>query len=219
MTYISKKLIIIPSGVLRKPLLASIALLLALALAACATETPMPTPQGLGMFTGAVNDELFIAVAAAEHPDESLERAIMVYLCDGADRSAWLVAESAGDTATLSGEDVQVTLSLRGNNVSGEVRIAGAAAQPFTVERAQEDTGLFRVQRVGPPDYIGGWIILNNFEQRGALTENGRVIENPFLDVATGTAETGVGTFSDITQLPCIPVPGWGCIPIPQMPR
>jgi hypothetical protein len=103
------------------------------------------------MFTGAVDGDLFIAVAAAEHPGEDFERAIMVYLCDGADRSTWLVAESAGDTATLQDGDVEVVLSSTGTTVSGQVHIAGEAPHTFTAERALGDAGLYRVQRVGPP--------------------------------------------------------------------
>jgi hypothetical protein len=197
-----------------KLFLSSITLLMVLTLAAC-TSDAAPTSEGLGQFVGEVNEDLFIAVAAALHPDPALERVYYVYLCDGAERSTWLLAESESSSAILESDDVTVTLAVSGNTVTGQLDIAGDV-QPFVAEPAREGAGLFRMQRVGPPDYTGGWIILNSFAQRGALTEDGTVIENPVLNAATGTVETSLGTFSDITQLPCIPVPGWGCIPIPH---
>lgn len=199
-----------------------------LALAACAApDMSEPPPEGLGMFVGSVgsiDDEFFIAVAAAEHPADEFDTAYLVYLCDNADRSTWLLLESDGGPLVFEGDDVTVTLSDVGvqrlangsDAFTGEVAIDGEAARSFTAERAEEDAGLFRKQRVGPPDYIGGWIILNSTQQVGALTEGGTVIENPTLNLAARTAETSIGTLSDITQLPCIPVPGWGCIPLPH---
>lgn len=199
-----------------------------LALAACAApDVSEPPPDGLGMFVGSVgpvDDEVFIAVAAAEHPADEFETAYLVYLCDNADRSNWLLLESDGGPLVFQGDDVTVTVSHVGvqrlangaYGFTGEVAIDGEAPRSFTAERAEEDAGLFRTQRVGPPDYIGGWVILNSMQQVGALTEGGTVIENPTLNLATRTAETSIGTLSDITQLPCIPVPGWGCIPLPH---
>lgn len=199
-----------------------------LTLAACAApDVSEPPPEAHGMFVGPVGPvehELFIAVAAVEHPADEFATAYLVYLCDNADRSNWLQLESGGGPLVFEGDDVTVTLSDVGverrpdgsEAVMGEVAIDGEATRSFTAERAEEDAGLFRKQRVGPPGYVGGWIILNTAQQVGALTEDSTVIENPTLDLATRTAETSVGTFSDITQLPCIPVPGWGCIPIPH---
>jgi hypothetical protein len=193
--------------------LSMIGVLVTLLIGACSAAEP--TADGVGTFVGEVNEDLFIAVAAALHPEVAFERVYYVYLCDGAERSTWLLAESEGSSATLEDGDVTVTLAVNGNTISGQVDIAGDV-QPFVAEPARDGAGLFRLQRVGPPHYTGGWIILNSFEQRGALTENGTIIENPVLDAATGTVETQVGTFSNISRLPCIPVPRFGCIPLPQ---
>jgi hypothetical protein len=187
-------------------------------------EGPTEPIEGTGTFVGAVHQELFIAIAAAEHPDSEVERAYYAYLCDNADRSTWLLLESDGDDVVLEADDVSVTLSVAAvqrladgaDVVSGEVSIAGEPTRSFTAERAEGEGGLYRVERVGPPHYTGGWIILNSGHQVGAVTTDGVVVDNPILDVATGTAESSVVTLTNISQLPCIPVPRFGCIPLPR---
>lgn len=221
-----------------------------LALTACGAPdaTVVPT-EGLGMFVGAVDDtrhfdgpegrqappELFIAIVAAEHPAAEHERVYYAYLCDGAERSTWLLLESDGEGAVLEAGDVTVTLSGVGSNrltngadaLTGEVSIAGEPTRAFTAERAQDDAGLYRGElvestghasaRSASTRYVGGWIILNSGHQLGAVTVDGVVVDNPTLDVATGSVVSSVGTFSGVTTLPCIPVPRFGCIPVPQL--
>lgn len=208
-----------------------------LTLAACGSpEVTVPPTEGFGMFVGAVEEtrsldhpegrqappELFIAIAVAEHPAAEHERVYYAYLCDGEEHSTWLLLEGDGDRVVLEADDVTVTLSDVSDNrladgadaLSGEVSIAGEPPRTFIAERAQGDAGLYRGELVNSPRYVGGWIILNNGQQLGAVTLDGVVVDNPTLDVATGTAVSSVGTFSNIPTIPCIPVPGIGCIPI-----
>jgi hypothetical protein len=70
---------------------------------------------------------------------------------------------------------------------------------PFTTTLATGDAGLYRAEAiVEGRDYIGGWIVLNDGRQRGAIVFSGQVLENPMLDVAAGQAETSVGALSTV---------------------
>jgi hypothetical protein len=145
-------------------------------------------------FAGEVNEELFIGVLVAEDQPVPDRKALIVYLCDGADISTWLFGETMDDTVVLEAGDIHVALSLGEDSVTGEVEQAGAAPQAFTAEFATEDAGLFRaVETVDGQDYVGGWVVLNDGRQRGALTLGGEVIENPTLDLAIREAETSIG--------------------------
>ena len=147
-------------------------------------------------FTGEVDEDLFIGVLVADHPPVPDRKALVVYLCDGADVSTWLFGEAIGDTAVLEVADTRVELSMNEGSAAGAVSQAGGAPQEFVAEFATGDAGLYRaVETIDGQDYVGGWIVLNNLEQRGAITLGGQVIENPTLDLTTGEAETSVGTF------------------------
>lgn len=203
-----------------KTLLIAIAAILALLLAACTvdnTDTGNAIPGGLGAFVGQVNDDLFIAIASADHPSEEYERVFLVYLCDGADQATWLRTESRIQPAVAEGDDVRVEFAVVEGGVSGHIEIAGGEPQPFTATRAEGDAGLYRAEETfNETAYIGGWIVLTTFAQRGAVTVDGVVVANPTLDVDSGQAATEVGTFSNVNSLPCIPVPRFGCIPVPN---
>jgi hypothetical protein len=162
-------------------------------LAACATAD---TTLWADAFAGAVDDDLFIGVLVAGHPPDHTQRTVIVYLCDGADVATWFFEDTTSDSVVLEAGDTRVELSLGEDAVTGEVELAGAAAQAFTAELATVDGGLFRaVKTVEGQDYVGGWIVLSDLRQRGAITLGGVVIENPTLDVGSGEAETSLGTF------------------------
>lgn len=172
------------------------AFLLAL-LAACGTVDDV-TDDALfaDAFAGEVNEDLFIGVMVADHPPVPERKALVVYLCDGADVSTWLFEEAIGDTAVLEDADTRVEMSLDAESLTGVVERAGEAPQEFVAEFATGDAGLYRaVETIDGQDYVGGWIILNDGRQRGAIVLDGEVIENPTLDPTTGEAETSVGTF------------------------
>ncbi len=206
------------------------ALIFAAALVACATPAQGDAPTEVDVvsastFVADVGDDLFLAVVAAELESAEIGRAYVAYLCDGAEVATWLIDADDGESVTLTTADAEVAFSLGDDALSGEVTLADGTPRPFTAVRAVGDAGLYRAEHpvgapatgalaIGVDHYVGGWIILNNAEQRGALTLGGAVVENPTLDPATGTAQTSVGTLSTVT---CIPVcfPGFcTCIPV-----
>jgi hypothetical protein len=147
-------------------------------------------------FAGEVGGDLFIGVLVADDPSVPERKALIVYLCDGADVSTWLFGEAIGGSTVLEAADARVELLLGHDGVVGVVEQAGVAPRSFVAELATGDAGLFRaVETIDGRDYVGGWIVLNDGRQRGAVAFGGVVVENPTLDPSTGEAETSLGTF------------------------
>jgi hypothetical protein len=183
--------------------------LLLVLLAACGTADN-GTDEGLeaDAFVAAVNvtDDYayFIGILVAPHPPEQVRKDIVVYLCDNADVSTWFFGQTTSGSVALENDNIHVQLSLGEESVSGTVERRDLAPQQFPqysfeAQRAVGDAGLYRAEEtIDGQDYVGGWVVLNNLEQQGAITLGGQVIENPTLDVTTGQAETSVGTFSTV---------------------
>jgi hypothetical protein len=147
-------------------------------------------------FAGEVDQDLFIGVLVADDPADAERRALIVYLCDGADVSTWLFGDATGGSAVLESPDARVEVLLGHDGVAGVIERAGAAPQRFAADLVTGDAGLFRaVETIDGSDYVGGWIVLDDGRQRGAITLGGVVVENPTLDPSTGEAETSLGTF------------------------
>ncbi len=147
-------------------------------------------------YVGATGDDLFVGVMIADHPPAPDRKAVIVYLCDGANVSTWLFGEAIGDSVVVTDGDTQVELSLLETDVVGVLERAGEAPRLLVLEAATGEAGLYRsVESIGGVDHVGGWIVLNDGRQRGAITLGGEVVDNPTLDPVTGQAESLVGTF------------------------
>jgi hypothetical protein len=173
-------------------------------LAACGITEPVSETDStsgaaegeLITYAGDIDGDLFIALDMIEGDGAEEERAIRAYLCDGADVSVWMTGQFSGDEVTLVSGDTRITLTSI-NSVTGTVSLAGGAEVPFSGERAMGEAGLYRAEGTFEgQDYVGGWIVLNNGQQRGAITLGGQVMENPTLDASTGTVESSMGTLS-----------------------
>jgi hypothetical protein len=183
---------------------ACIALIVVTAACNGAATPPQPEPTSeaaaddLTTYVGDVDGNLFIALDVIELNGAQEERAVRAYLCDGADVAVWLTGQFSGDQVTLVSGDTRVALTNM-NSASGTLSLEGEAEVPFTTTLATGDAGLYRAEATFDGlDYIGGWIVLNDGQQRGAITMDGLVTENPTLDVASGQAETSVGTLSSV---------------------
>jgi hypothetical protein len=217
----------------------AIVTLLALVMSACANDAPTvgvlttdePVADNLRTYAGAISDDLFIGIALATDPDEEVQQqAVMVYLCNGNELSVWLADEFAGQEVTLARGDISVTLTIAENEISGTVSMDGVSSQSltaarsatvslanvepdlFTAERGTGDAGLYRAEAtIDGMDYIGGWIILNDGRQLGAVTVDGVVVANPKLDTATGEATFSGGTLAPSSLFLCPPWPFQYC--------
>ena len=217
---------------LRSMLSGALALALVSVLAACATDAADPDPdepptvevESTDTFVAAVDDDTYFGVIAADLATDDDERAFIAYLCDGDTRSTWFIDAASGDVVTLASDDAEVELTFHPDHVDGELTLAGGAPRAFTAERATGDAGLYRAEAtVDAADYVGGWIILNDLSQRGAITlsTDGSVVDNPHLDPETRVAETSIGTLSlDDCITICVPVGRTvicTCIPFPHL--
>lgn len=147
-------------------------------------------------FVGAIDDELFIGVLVADHPAEPDRKTLVVYLCDGAGVSTWLFADAMGDSAVAQQGGTSIEMSLTDSGVHGVLDRAGASPQLFVAGVADDLAGLYRaVETIDGRDYVGGWIVLNDGRQRGAITLDGAIVDNPILDPSTKQAVSSVGTF------------------------
>lgn len=147
-------------------------------------------------FAGAVDGELFIGILVADHPPAPGRATVVVYLCDGADVASWAFEEVDTQVVEVSVGDATVALTLGEDAIDGVVERAGVAPAAFVAEASADDAGLFRgVQTFDGEDYVGGWIVLNDGAQRGAITLGGSVLENPTLDPVAGRAAFSLGTF------------------------
>jgi hypothetical protein len=163
-----------------------------------AEPTPAEAENGLVTYVGDVDGDLFIAFDMIESEGGGGERAVRAYLCDGADISIWMTGLISGDEGTLVSGDTRIALASV-NSVSGTVSLDGGAEVSFTTDRAVGEAGLYRAEvSIGDRDYIGGWIVLSNGQQRGAITLGEQVIENPTLNTSTGEVETSIGILSTV---------------------
>jgi len=79
--------------------------------------------------------------------------------------------------------------------LSGETT-GGSVGSELNDARVEPLLGHFRaVATFDGRDYVGGWIVLEDGRQRGAITLGGTVVDNPTLDSSTGVAESSLGTF------------------------
>jgi hypothetical protein len=157
---------------------------------------PTDDPLFAEAFVGAVDDELFIGVLVAERPDEPDQKTVVVYVCDGDDVSTWLFADATGDRAVVQEGDTRLEMTLEDSGVHGLLDRAGAGPHGFVAVPASDEAGLYRaVATIEGRDYVGGWIVLNDGRQRGAITLDGAVVDNPTLDPSTQEAVSSVGTF------------------------
>jgi hypothetical protein len=165
-------------------------------LAACAAADTQ-TELLAASFVADVDGEVFVGVMVAAHPPDGGTKDVVVYLCDSVNVSTWLFGQTDGDTVVLETDGARVDLLLGADAVSGQVELAGGDAQPFTAVAAEGDAGLFRAEEETVEGlHVGGWIILNDLEQRGALTLGGAIVESPTLDPAAGEADSSIGTLT-----------------------
>ncbi len=150
-----------------------------------------------GSFIGhALDSEAFIAIVT--HGDKAL-----AYICDGADVAEWFRGSVAEDGLLELRSSGGWTLKAR-LNVSGAAGwFVGESARPLSFRAVPQsgDAGLYRAEiDIDGVHYIGGWVIDQQGEQRGAVIGGGTPRAASNLDLLTLEAEVeGLGTL--IAQL------------------
>jgi hypothetical protein len=124
-------------------------------------------------YVGAVDDELFIAVALDDGADGQTAR---VYLCDGAEVSIWLRGDVEPEQPTRLGgfeDGAHVEFVVTDEAVHGEVTLAGQGGpRYFEAVAATGDAGLYRAEEtIDGTEYVGGWIALADGRQQGLICD------------------------------------------------
>jgi hypothetical protein len=143
---------------------------LALFLVACGgsakpTNTVAPATNATpNAFVGAIpGTDAFIALTTKNGSSVS-------YICDSKQVSTWFsgpVAGNALDITATNGNHLKANLAASG--ATGTVTLGGKDFA-FTAAPAQGDAGLFRAeQEVNGGKVVGGWIVAQDGQQRGAL--------------------------------------------------
>lgn len=125
-----------------------------------------------GSFVGKVQgSEAFIAFVAKDSK-------VLAYLCDGSKLADWfrLVHDSSGAVEGRSSGGVQLQAKIGAQEIKGTVTLADGKALEFSAAPISGEAGLYRTEsRIGGTDYLGGWIVDQQGQQRGALVGGGNL--------------------------------------------
>jgi hypothetical protein len=98
----------------------------------------------------------------------------VAYLCDGKRVEAWLLGSAVDAKLNLSGKSDATLVGTFGNGVASGTLSAGGKRWTFKVPVVTAPSGLYRASaNVRNAKIVGGWIVLPNGVQVGALNRNG----------------------------------------------
>jgi serine/threonine-protein kinase len=111
----------------------------------------------------------------------------IAYVCDGGSIEAWLEGSAEAGELDLTGDNGTLTGSFDDLQASGEAT-ADDRSWTFTIEAVDPPEGLYRFADTisGGAEVVGGWIVLPDGSQVGALNVDGEVQPAPALDVVNG---------------------------------
>ena len=136
---------------------------------------------------------------------------VMAYVCDSDTTATWFTAEGIRDTIDLMSADNVGLVAQRGegDTLDGTLTQGAGSEFSFSATRVDMDGTLGGLCRADPRvingvTYVGGWIVLPDGTQRGAVVgDNGERIFGVLIDPETMIAEVpGLGTFQARVVLP-----------------
>jgi serine/threonine-protein kinase len=113
----------------------------------------------------------------------------IAYLCDGNAVEAWLDGSAVDGQLGLTGERGSLTGDFDDLQASGQAT-ADDQSWTFTIDVVEPPEGLYRFADTiaGGAEVVGGWIVLPDGTQVGALNVDGQTQPAPALDVENGRA-------------------------------
>lgn len=141
-------------------------------------------------FVGYVeNSDAFIALVRVED-------AVVAYVCDSRSTAAWLRGEAEGRAFVAASGEGRLRADFGKDAVTGTFTSAQGGAYPFTARPAAGGAGFYRATAtLAGAAYVGGWVLLGNGQQRGAVKRDGVILQGPALDPARpAVALPGGGT-------------------------
>jgi hypothetical protein len=106
---------------------------------------------------------------------------LTAYVCDGTEtkvnKSEWFKGTSSNNLFKLSSANgASLTGEIKTDEITGTLSEANGQPISFTLSLSTGDAGVYRAELTnGNGTYIGGWIVLPNGEQRGAVSFQGGV--------------------------------------------
>lgn len=144
-------------------------------------------------FVGYVeNSDAFIALT-------HLDGEVMAYVCNGRDVATWLRGAAHGDVVDLASGDARLRAVFDERGVTGSFTSAQGGAHAFRAQPAALGAGFYRAtQTVAGLGYVGGWILLGDGQQRGAVKADGVIIDDaePLDPAQPMVAVPGGGTLT-----------------------
>lgn len=174
----------------------------------CLAGVPLSCSQGTtiaGSFVGpAEGSESFVAIVTDGEQ-------VMGYVCDGATTAEWFTGAAARDSIDLTSAGSIGLVAERGtgDTLDGTVTTADGTESSFSAARVDSDGsegGLCRgTLQVDGVTYTGGWIVLPDGRQRGAVIgdDGSKLFDVPDIDPETMVVEVpGLGTFNASAVVP-----------------
>jgi len=142
---------------------------------------PPAEPSEPVTYVGYVDDGV-ASVAVIVDGDEAI-----AYVCDGASREAWLAGPATDGLLELSGERGSLSATHDGFVVEGETTVDGQS-WTFSISLVEPPDGLYRFAGTiaGGAEVVGGWIVLPDGGQIGAVSVDGETQPADMLDVDSG---------------------------------
>lgn len=132
-------------------------------------------------FVGYVeNSDAFIALA-------QLDGEVMAYVCNGRNVATWLRGSASEDGIDLTAGEARLRATYERGGITGTFTSAQGGSHAFRARPAAQGAGFYRAaQTVAGLGYVGGWIVLSDGQQRGAVKADGVVVEEALapLDMA-----------------------------------
>ncbi len=168
----------------------------------CLAIVPLSCSQGTpvaGSFVGPTEgSESFVAIVTDGEQ-------VLAYVCDGATTVEWFTGAAMRDSIDLTSAGSIGLVAERGtgDTLDGTLTAGDGTASSFSASRVDVDGsegGLCRgILQVDGVTYTGGWIVLPDGRQRGAIIgdDGSKLFDVPDIDPVTMVVDVpGLGTFN-----------------------
>ena len=113
---------------------------------------------------------------------------VLAYYCDGDQIAEWFQGElgTDGKLELCSLRQFKLEVQLGGSQASGKITSAQGQEVSFkaSLVPVQGQAGLYRARKsIAGLEYLGGWIVLPNGKQRGAVSCGRSIVSRPVLNL------------------------------------
>ncbi len=127
---------------------------------------------------------------------------IEVYLCDSETTAVWFKGTATGSDLIAANDEVSLTATTSGSGLAGSVTIDGTT-HDFAAVPADYPADIWQTFALTADDHLvrGGWIVLPDETQRGAIKQGAEILSTQPLDLATAIVPPVDGSNGDATPV------------------